>query len=89
MRTKQEWLKEVEDNLPKFKWFIEEKTYTTIESSIKEQNSMRVFDILNEIWFLLPDSFNIQNEDVMNRGWREFLSLIEFASGEEAAQILT
>lgn len=90
IRTKDEWLAEFDKALPKFKWFIHRYTNDEyIDKLVKlrtENDTRRMVDIMNNIWFILPDHiFNIiENPD----GWSDFLHLIEFYSNEEATQIM-
>jgi hypothetical protein len=90
MRTQEQWLKEFDEMLHQCKWFIErfEGSYELLINLRKELKINQIINHLNNIWFELPDSFNIMNDNVMERGWREFLALIEFDNNEEVKQII-
>lgn len=79
IRSDEEFLAEFDTNLPVFQWFIEENFKPTILERIlrarKKEQVQELKDLLNDIWFYLPDNkFNIL---VNPKGWSEFLSLIE------------
>jgi hypothetical protein len=73
------WLQDYDKSYPIFEWFIQKYCSTTIpmlKEAREQGNTPRMINLLNDVWFDLPDSkFNIiQNP----KGWKEFLSLIEF-----------
>jgi len=58
-------------------WFIEKyfpNKMILLEELAKENKEPQLLNELNDIWFKLPDSFNIIN---MPEGWSEFLSILE------------
>jgi hypothetical protein len=91
VRTKEEWLAQVLEAMPKCRWFIiqyfGEDKYNQILQLHLLCNASKLYDILNDIWFRLPDSFNIANPKIMNSGWREFLGLLELYSEDEGDNI--
>lgn len=83
-RSPSEWLKEYREALPKFRWMLEQyypKTLDLLEATLENPNTTAqekagyIINILNDIWFNLPDSkFNIR---VNPPGWKAFLNLLE------------
>ena len=77
--TTQEWLDKYDESYPKFRWFI--KDYFTSDllvflhhTRVKRDLTV-LMDLMNNIWFYLPDSkFNIMENP---KGWSEFLFLLE------------
>ena len=88
MRTKEQWIDELKSTMPKCKWFIEkyfgEEKYNAILILAESGETLKIYKILNDIWFKLPDSFNILNG--MSE-WLDFLNLVEFYSEEESSEI--
>lgn len=87
MNLQQEWLRYYDENFHKFEWFLEKlpEQYTQLKDARKDINVKIMIQTMNNIWFLLPDSFNIINNP---KGWNEFLSLIEFDNDEQVKQII-
>lgn len=88
-RTKQDWLQEFDDCIEKCKWFIEGRgfDYERLMELRKSESTAEIVKELNNIWFHLPDSFNVANKEVMKKGWGEFLKLMEFSDREEQIRI--
>jgi len=78
-RTDEEILAAFDAGFPLFRWFIIKhfnlRMLTDIESAREENNTSKLLDRLNTVWFYLPDNqFNIV---CMPEGWKEFLNVIE------------
>jgi len=68
-----------EKNKEEFQWFIEKyfgiDMVKKLDILAEEKNQLLLFNILNDIWFELPDHiFNIMENP---KGWKEFLEVIE------------
>lgn len=78
MRTDEEILKVFDEGFPKFKWFLEKYfpiSMIGIEDARKKEKVYKLLDLLNHIWYYLPDNkFNLKENPP---GWREFLNVIE------------
>lgn len=78
-RTKEEILAAFDAGFPKFRWFIEKHFHfnmiVQIERAREEENTLNLLNLLNTVWFYLPDNqFNVR---CMPKGWTEFLNVIE------------
>ena len=78
IRTDEELLKEFDESLPEFQWFIEEYfkpiVLEKLQHARKKQQIVEMRDILNDIWFALPSNkFNIIENP---KGWNKFLNVI-------------
>lgn len=78
-RTKLEILRAFDAGYPKFRWFIVKhfklEMLTAIEKARETENTTDLLNLLNNVWFYLPDNqFNIK---CMPDGWKEFLNVIE------------
>jgi uncharacterized GH25 family protein len=73
---KEEWLKLFDETKGEFRWFLEDYGYwKMIEVARLEDDDQTMLDIMNQAWFMLPDSrFNIMENP---KGWSEFLNLLE------------
>ena len=79
IRTDEELLKEFDEGLPEFQWFIEEYfkpiVLERLQRAREKQQIGEMRLLLNNIWFALPDNkFNIIENP---KGWKEFLNVIE------------
>ena len=79
IRTDEELLKEFDEGLPEFQWFIEDYfkpiVLEKLQRARKKQQIMELRKILNDVWSYLPDNkFNIMANP---KGWEEFLNVIE------------
>lgn len=80
MRTKEQWVEEANTTLPKCKWFIElyfgKHVYDNLLSVLNNERDLpRFYNMLNSIWFNLPDhEFNRVRKPA---GWGDFIHLIE------------
>lgn len=92
LRNQQEWLKEFDKTILKCKWFIIKYfgtgKYNEILKLRKEIKIRKLIIELGLIWFKLPNLFNIKNKNVMGKGWKDFLHLIELDSQEEKEKII-
>ena len=73
------WLQQFDDTCETFKWFFLKYGYQEDWLNLLQQREMDNMDgmknIMNQIWFELPDHiFNIMENP---HGWTEFLNLIE------------
>ena len=77
-RTDTEVLEAFDKGYPEFKWFIEQyfpRWIRLIEFNRKNCRTWELINILNDVWFYLPDGiFNIMENP---KGWKEFLNVIE------------
>ena len=74
----EDWLKLYDQTVEKFEWFIKKFTpekYSKLIDARSKNSRAAMLPIMNDIWFVLPDSqFNIVENP---KGWSEFLDLIE------------
>jgi hypothetical protein len=73
---KEEWLKLFDETKDEFRWFLEDYGYwQMIEVARLEDDDQTMLEIMEQAWFMLPDSrFNIMENP---KGWNEFLHLLE------------
>lgn len=73
-----DWFKQWDETYCTFQWFIVKyfpKDWEILEVNRTKGNRFIMTNILNDIWFKLPDSrFNIRENP---QGWQQFLNLIE------------
>jgi hypothetical protein len=79
MMENNEWFDLYHTTKDKFKWFFWAYGYGNEWNSMEElsldKNKEAMLDIMNHVWFMLPDhKFNIMENPL---GWSEFLNLIE------------
>ena len=76
--TKEEWLSFYDATKDKFMWFVRDYFVgidKRLENARAECNVTLMMDLMNNVWFALPDGrFNIIENPP---GWSEFLNLIE------------
>ena len=77
--TQEEWLTNFDESKDNFKWFFDEyfkpEVWLQLILLREDKNVVRMMDIMNNVWFILPDGkFNIM---VNPKGWNDFLYLIE------------
>lgn len=74
-----EWFELFDKTKDTFQWFFKEygfmKQWAKIIVSRELGNRYHMMNIMNEVWYKLPD--NVFNIRVNPKGWREFLNLIE------------
>ena len=73
------WFELFDKSKENFKWFFLgygfEMEWTELEAYRLDYERKSMENIMNKVWFLLPDGeFNIVSNP---RGWKEFLNLIE------------
>ena len=93
-RTKHQWLQQYDNWLEIYgetdiyKSYILPEDYKKLSEARTKEDTKKMFNILNDIWFYLPDSiFNIMSEVKVWSHEIGFLNLIELYDDKEKKQI--
>ena len=75
MITPEEWIKELNERYPKFRWFVPNEIKEPLALAMFTKNYGNALSLLSQLWYILPDNeFNIIENPP---GWSDLLFLID------------